>query len=411
MESCNTESSLDLPLESLSLQPFLQSLHKEQWQEVRLGEVAEIIGGGTPKTSIPEYWNGEIPWLTPKDLAGYNHIYISKGERFITELGLKNSSATLMPKGAILLSSRAPIGYVAIAQNDICTNQGFKSLVVEPKQACNLFVYYWIKNNVEYLQSLGTGTTFEEISKGVVQDITIPLPPLIIQQKIAEILSSFDDKIDLLHRQNKTLESLALTLFRHYSTHKELDSIIGDIIALQSGYAFKSKDFQHFGKDRILKIKNIQNSVIDIINTDFVNENISKILDSKFRIFSGDILFGMTGAEIGKMGIVPKNNETLWLNQRVGVLREKFKGAKYLAYLHLTSAFGFDYIVNAASGSAQPNISAKDIENCPFYYFTESELHNMSLQISPFFEKMIQNSGTILTLQAMRDIMLKAIFE
>ncbi|TLE03060.1 restriction endonuclease subunit S, partial [Helicobacter bilis] len=216
MESCNTESSLDLPLESLSLQPFLQSLHKEQWQEVRLGEVAEIISGGTPKTSIPEYWNGEIPWLTPKDLAGYNHIYISKGERFITKLGLKNSSATLMPKGTILLSSRAPIGYVAIAQNDICTNQGFKSLIVNPKQACNLFVYYWIKDNVKYLQSLGTGTTFEEISKGVVQDITIPLPPLTIQQKIAEILSSFDDKIDLLHRQNKTLESLALTLFRHY---------------------------------------------------------------------------------------------------------------------------------------------------------------------------------------------------
>ena len=77
-------------------------------------------------------------------------------------------------------------------------------------------MYYWIKDNVEYLQSLGTGTTFEEISKGVVQDITIPLPPLTIQQKIAEILSSFDDKIDLLHRQNKTLESLALTLFRHY---------------------------------------------------------------------------------------------------------------------------------------------------------------------------------------------------
>ena len=86
----NTESSLDLPLETLFLQPFLQSLHKEQWQEVRLGEVAEIIGGGTPKTSIPEYWNGEIPWLTPKDLAGYNHIYISKGERFITKMGLKN---------------------------------------------------------------------------------------------------------------------------------------------------------------------------------------------------------------------------------------------------------------------------------------------------------------------------------
>ena len=98
-----------------------------EWKEYKLGEIAEIVGGGTPDTSNKEYWGGNIPWLTPKDLTGYNKIFISSGERFITEEGLDNSSTKLLPQGTVLLSSRAPIGYVAIASNPICTNQGFKS--------------------------------------------------------------------------------------------------------------------------------------------------------------------------------------------------------------------------------------------------------------------------------------------
>ena len=373
-------------LESLSLQSFLQSLHKEQWQEVRLGEVTFFQRGYD--LSKNQMRQGIYP------VAGSNGV-----------IGYHNVSTTKAP--CITIGRSGNIGKPKFYTKDFWAHN--TTLFVKDFFGNNEKFTFYMLQTMDF-SNLNSGSAVPTLNRNHIHEIEVLLPPLTIQQKIAEILSSFDDKIDLLHRQNKTLESLALTLFRHYSTHKELDSIIGDIIALQSGYAFKSKDFQNFGKDKILKIKNIQNSIIDIINTDFVNENISKILDSKFRIFGGDILFGMTGAEIGKMGIVPKNNETLWLNQRVGVLREKFKGAKYLAYLHLTSAFGFDYIVNAASGSAQPNISAKDVENCPFYYFTESELHNMSLQISPFFEKMIQNSGTILTLQAMRDMLLKAIF-
>ena len=213
----------------------------------------------------------------------------------------------------------------------------------------------------------------------------------------------------MLHRQNKTLESLALTIFRHYTANKELDSTIGDIVSLQAGFAFKSKDFQNFGENRIIKIKNIQNSVIDIMNTDFVAENIVNSLDNKFKILSGDILFGMTGAEIGKMGIVPQNNNSLWLNQRVGVLREKVDNTKFLAYLQLASEIGFDYIINAASGSAQPNISAKDIENCPFYSLSTKELFSISLQIKPIFDKIIQNLGTALSLQQMRNMLLSKI--
>ena len=370
---------------------FLQSLHKEQWQKVRLGEVAEIVNGGTPKTSIPEYWNGEIPWLTPKDLAGYKHIYISRGERFITELGLKNSSATLMPKGTILLSSRAPIGYVAIAQNDICTNQGFKSLIVNPKQAHNLFVYYWIKNNVEYLQFLGTGTTFEEISKSVVQDIIIPLPPLAIQQKIAEILSSFDDKIDLLHRQNKTLESLALTLFRHYFIDNpkrdewELGKL-GDYVKIV------------YGKN--LPTKNLLPQGYAVFGG---NGKIGYF--DQYLYDEPQVLISCRGEASGKVNI--SERKSFITNNSLVLERTKDKEItfEYLKYYCLS--YNFDTFV---SGSAQPQITIDGLHNAEFIKANQNDILKFSGIISNFENKIENNSKQIQNLQAMREVLLKAIF-
>jgi type I restriction enzyme S subunit len=189
---------------------------KSEWNIYKISDIATIIGGGTPKTKIKEYWNGNIPWLTPKDLTGYTNMYISHGERFITTLGLKKSSAKLMPKGTVLLTSRAPIGYVAIAANKICTNQGFKSLIPKDNLCNSEFLYYWIKKNVDKLKQLGTGTTFAEISGSVLKSVDIELPPLPTQKKIAHILSTLDDKIELNRKINKTLEAMAQALFKSW---------------------------------------------------------------------------------------------------------------------------------------------------------------------------------------------------
>ncbi|NOR16317.1 restriction endonuclease subunit S, partial [candidate division WOR-3 bacterium] len=186
-----------------------------EWKECKLGEVAEIVGGGTPKTKKSNYWNGEIPWLTPRDLSNFNGRYISKGERNISKLGLAKSSAKILPKGAVLLSSRAPVGYLAIAKNDISTNQGFRSLIPN-SETNNLFLFYLLKNNVEYLKSQSTGTTFGELAGSTLKSLSFYFPPLPEQRTIASVLSSLDDKIDLLHRQNKTLEAMAETLFRQW---------------------------------------------------------------------------------------------------------------------------------------------------------------------------------------------------
>ena len=186
-----------------------------EWKDYQLSDIAEIVGGGTPKTKVQEYWNGEIPWLTPRDLSNFSGRYISNGDRNISESGLNSSSAKILPQGTVLLSSRAPVGYLAIALNEITTNQGFRSLIPNAKSD-GLFLFYLLKNNVEYLKSQSTGTTFGELAGSTLKSLSFLFPPLPEQKAIASVLSSLDDKIDLLHRQNKTLEAMAETLFRQW---------------------------------------------------------------------------------------------------------------------------------------------------------------------------------------------------
>jgi len=158
----------------------------ENWKWVRLGEIGGIVGGGTPKTGNSEFWNdGNIPWLTPADMKFVPGKYVRNGKRFITEQGLKGSSARLMPKGTIIYSSRAPIGYIAIAENDLATNQGFKSLV--PFEiSINQYMYYCLISRTNEIVSRASGTTFKEISGSEFGLTIVPLPPLEEQKRIVE---------------------------------------------------------------------------------------------------------------------------------------------------------------------------------------------------------------------------------
>ena len=236
--------------------------------------------------------------------------------------------------------------------------------------------------------------------------IPILVPALKEQKAIASVLSSLDDKIDLLHRQNTTLEHMAATLFRQWFVGEAQDSNIGQFIDLQSGYAFKSQDFKDIGEQRVLKIKNISGGIIDVNNTDFIDSDVANKTDAKFKVVTGDILFAMTGAEIGKLGIVSKTNTPLWLNQRVGLLKEKFKGARFLAYLQLNSEIGQDYIENSATGSAQPNISGSLIQECPFPKVEVSKIKECSEILDVYYQKLISNLGQIQTLGNLRDNLL-----
>jgi len=167
------------------------------WVDCEIGDVAKVVGGGTPDASNEDNFSIEsgIAWLTPADLSNYKDIYISRGKRFLTKRGYAESSAKLLPKGTVLFSSRAPIGYVAIAANEISTNQGFKSLVCVPGIRPE-YLYFWMKYAKPMAEELAQGTTFAEISGSNTARIPFRMSPTPEQERIAALLEVLIGKID-----------------------------------------------------------------------------------------------------------------------------------------------------------------------------------------------------------------------
>lgn len=188
---------------------YLKRPVPNDWCVKELSNIGTIVSGGTPSTSNPEYYteNG-IPWITPNDLSdNTSNIYIHHGERDITEAGLNNSSATLMPAGAVLLSTRAPIGYIAISESDVCTNQGFKS-VVPNKGYSSAFIYFTLLDMLPHIHHLGSGTTFKEVSKESISSMKVIMPPQSIVKQFDEVAIPLLTKCKTIQEQNRTLSGL-----------------------------------------------------------------------------------------------------------------------------------------------------------------------------------------------------------
>ena len=185
------------------------------WKTCTIGDLGTVVGGATPSTKKTEnYDGGTISWITPKDLAGFSGRFISRGERNITEQGLKSCSTQLMPAHTVLFSSRAPIGYIAIANQEVCTNQGFKS-VVPNEDTDYMFLYYLLKYNKDKIENLGSGTTFKEVSGSTMRGIEVSVPETIEEQRqIASVLSALDDKIEKNTEVNENLEQQVRALYR-----------------------------------------------------------------------------------------------------------------------------------------------------------------------------------------------------
>ena len=186
-----------------------------EWTECKISDIGMVVGGATPSTKKSEnYENGTIAWITPKDLSAFSGRYIQRGERNITETGLKSCSTQLLPKNTVLFSSRAPIGYVAIAANEVCTNQGFKSIVPNANTDA-LFLYYLLKHNKDKIEGMGSGTTFKEVSGNIMKNIVVSVPTdKKVQETIASVLGTIDDKIEENERINNNLEQQAQAIYQ-----------------------------------------------------------------------------------------------------------------------------------------------------------------------------------------------------
>jgi type I restriction enzyme S subunit len=228
----------------------------KDWDIFDIQTVSTVVGGGTPSTTNEKNFNGSIPWITPRDLSAHLDRYISHGERSITEEGLNSSNAKLLPVYSVLLTTRAPVGYLAIASNEVTTNQGFHSLI--PNEKTNsLFLFYLLKNNIQTLVDNASGSTFQELNGKTLKSLEFAFPKIKEQEKIAEILSSIDDKIELNRKINFNLEKLGSFLFKEWFIDVDNQQIgkVSDLIRVESGFPFHSSMFDENGDYKLVTIK------------------------------------------------------------------------------------------------------------------------------------------------------------
>lgn len=299
----------------------------KEWKNCTLGELGNIVGGATPSTKkFENYEGGTIPWITPKDLSGFLERYIAQGERNITEAGLRSCSAQLLPKHSILFSSRAPIGYIAIAACEVCTNQGFKSIIPN-NDVDYMFLYYLLKFKKDEIENMGSGTTFKEVSAGVMKNIQVRVPAeKSVQIKIAKILSSLDDKIELNNRINDNLEQQAAAIFRSWFVNcvpfggiapDEWKNVtLEDITAMVSrGITPKYADDT---SQIIINQKCIRNHMIDL---SLARNHRPKVINDKWLRF-GDLLINSTGdGTLGRAAPIWFQPHNLTVDSHVTIVR------------------------------------------------------------------------------------------
>lgn len=364
----------------------------ENWVWVRLGGITQVIGGGTPSTSKKEYYDGgTISWLSPVDLSNYNDIYISRGNKMITLEGLNNSSAKLLPKDTVCLTSRAPIGYVAIAENELSTNQGFKSFLPSPTYLAR-FLYWYLKGNKELLESKASGTTFLELSASKAATIEFPLPPLAEQQRIVERIEELFAKLDeAKERLQEVADSFAVR--KAAILHKAFTGELTKQWRCENGVSDESWEESNFGKftvsqygytekahwekigPKFLRITDIQDNKVDWDEVPWcpIDEDGMK----QYAVEIGDIMIARTGATTGKSYLICDDVEAVFASFLIRLkVVNKNLDYNYL-YGYMQSEDYWRQITDFSSGIAQPGVNASKLKQIKFKCPTIPEQHEI----------------------------------
>ena len=385
----------------------------EEWKKYKLGDLGEVIGGATPSTKNISYYDGNIPWITPKDLSNYYDRYISYGERMISEEGFKSCSCKILPKGSVLFSSRAPIGYVAIAANDLCTNQGFKSIIPNTKVIDSEFLYYLLVYNKSRIEAMGSGTTFKEVSGNVMRNVTVFIPNLQSQKSIASILSSLDDKIELNRHINENLEQQAQALFKSwfvdfepFKDGKFVDSELGMIpegwkvnniyeyIDVIYGAPYKSS---LFNTDKngypLIRIRDLKTYTPQFYT--------QEILPNTEYIYPGDVIAGMDAEFIPTLWLGEKG----LLNQRCCKFISKRKNISnyYILYLLMPELL---CVQNYKTGTTVSHLGKADIDRFKVITPPIEIIEKFSTLVNPLYNEKIKLACENRIITNLRDTLL-----
>ena len=329
---------------------------KEGWEIKKLCEVCDVVGGSTPKTSEESYWGGEHYWISPAELDGSKYVYSTS--RTITEAGIKSAHLQMLPVGTVLLSSRAPIGKVAITKVPMYCNQGFKNLVCK-NEVLNEFVYWFLLHNTEYLNSLGTGATFKEISKKVVEQVSIPVPSIAEQEKIVAELDCLSGIIEKKKQQLKEYDALAQSIFYE---------MFGDPVENEKGWEVNViGNIANFYNGAAHEGEILENGKYHVVNSKFISSNgeIRKYCDLQiFPLYKNDIVMVMSdvpnGKALAKCYII-EDNDIYTLNQRICAFRNYELVPIFLYYCLNRNP----YYLSFDNGNSQTNLRKKDVLNCP----------------------------------------------
>lgn len=335
------------------------------YMKYKLGEICEIVSGSTPKTSISEYWDGKVKWITPAELKEDTYI-IEDSVRKITEKAVKDTGLTSFPEGTVILSSRAPIGKVAIAGCEMYCNQGFKNLICSDK-IYNRYLYWFLRGKTKYLESLGRGATFKEISKQIVANIEIDIPDLCEQHKIVRVLERINKLIGLRQEESKYLDSLIKARFVELFGDPTTNTKGWEIekaekhIDLLSGFPFDSSHYTECG------IKICGGLIIMPQRIDWDSCKYWSSIEGfeEYTLRENDIVMALDRPWISegfKVAMVDEDELPALLIQRTARIRAVDINQHYLMYCFILG--GFDNHCNV-TGSLVPHISAKDIRSFP----------------------------------------------
>jgi type I restriction enzyme S subunit len=383
-----------------------------KWKEFRLSEVMDIIGGGTPKTSISEYWGGDIPWLSVVDFGNGNK-FVEKTEKYITELGLKNSSTKILKSGQIIISARGTVGELAMLKGDMAFNQSCYGLNAKEDICSNNFLYYLLKIKISELKSNAHGAVFDTITRATFETISVIIPSLEKQSYIAEILSSLDDKIELNNKISQELEALGKTLYKQWfidfefpnengepyksSGGEMVDSELGELpngwkvedlsnlFDFLEGPGLRNWQYRLEGMP-FINIRLIQDGDIKKNNISYISD---EEFDSKYKHFAlqeGDLVVSTSGT-LGKSAIVRKNHLPMMLN--TSVIRFRPFEPTHLSYMYqyLQSKSFIDEVKASATGSVQLNFGPVHLKNIKLIKPQNQLLEQFEYYLSPIYKK------------------------